>query len=109
MDGLVREGVASFKLFMAYPGVLMVDDATIFQALSRTAKNGALICLHAENGGLSTYREARDLRRKNRADLSRPDAAGRGRGGSGASGGRDVGNFGRAGVHRAPVVGRGAE
>ena len=52
MDGLVREGVASFKLFMAYPGVLMVDDATIFQALGRTAKNGALICLHAENGGI---------------------------------------------------------
>src|SRR5579863_9774706 len=52
MDEMVREGVASFKLFMAYPGVLMVDDATIFQALSRTAKNGALICLHAENGSV---------------------------------------------------------
>jgi dihydropyrimidinase len=52
MDEMVREGVASFKLFMAYPGVLMVDDATIFQALGRTAKNGALICLHAENGGI---------------------------------------------------------
>jgi dihydropyrimidinase len=52
MDSLVGEGVASFKLFMAYPGVLMVDDATIFQALGRTAKNGALICMHAENGGV---------------------------------------------------------
>src|SRR5580700_4772684 len=51
MDGMVREGVASFKLFMAYPGVLMVDDATIFKALQQTAKNGALICMHAENGG----------------------------------------------------------
>src|SRR5437588_599430 len=50
MDDLVKEGVASFKLFMAYPNVLMVDDATIFKALSRTAKNGALICMHAENG-----------------------------------------------------------
>jgi dihydropyrimidinase len=50
MDDLVREGVASFKLFMAYPGVLMVDDGTIFKALSQTAKNGALICMHAENG-----------------------------------------------------------
>src|SRR2546430_9582915 len=50
MDSMVADGVASFKLFMAYPGVLMVDDATIFQALSRTAKNGALICMHAENG-----------------------------------------------------------
>ncbi|HVP00674.1 MAG TPA: dihydropyrimidinase [Bryobacteraceae bacterium] len=52
MDDMVNEGVASFKLFMAYPGVLMVDDATIFKALSQTAKNGALICLHAENGGI---------------------------------------------------------
>src|ERR1700679_383621 len=52
MDDMVKEGVASFKLFMAYPGVLMVDDATIFQALGRTAKNGALICLHAENGAV---------------------------------------------------------
>ena len=52
MDDLVREGVASFKLFMAYPNVLMVDDATIFKALQRTAKNGALICMHAENGSV---------------------------------------------------------
>jgi dihydropyrimidinase len=52
MDSMVADGVASFKLFMAYPGVLMVDDATIFQAMSRTARNGALICMHAENGGV---------------------------------------------------------
>jgi dihydropyrimidinase len=52
MDDMVREGVASFKLFMAYPNVLMVDDATIFKALSRTSKNGALVCMHAENGGV---------------------------------------------------------
>ncbi|MGD0500073.1 MAG: dihydropyrimidinase [Bryobacteraceae bacterium] len=52
MDELVREGVASFKLFMAYPNVLMVDDATIYRALAQTAKNGALICMHAENGGV---------------------------------------------------------
>ncbi|WP_158793356.1 dihydropyrimidinase [Granulicella sp. L60] len=50
MDDMVREGVASFKLFMAYPNVLMVDDGTIFKALQQTAKNGALICMHAENG-----------------------------------------------------------
>src|SRR5882724_7500043 len=41
MDDMVKEGVASFKLFMAYPGVLMVDDATIFQSLAQTSKNGA--------------------------------------------------------------------
>src|SRR5947199_8219878 len=52
MDDMVREGVASFKLFMAYPNVLMVDDATIFKALKQTSKNGALICMHAENGSV---------------------------------------------------------
>jgi dihydropyrimidinase len=52
MDTLVREGVTSFKLFMAYPGVFMSDDATIFRALLRTGKNGGTICMHAENGGV---------------------------------------------------------
>src|SRR2546427_7216447 len=51
MDTMVKEGVSSFKLFMAYPGVFMVDDASIFKALTRTAENGGLICMHAENGG----------------------------------------------------------
>ncbi len=53
MDGLIRhEGITSFKLFMAYPGTFMVDDATIFKVLRRTRDNGALICVHAENGGV---------------------------------------------------------
>jgi dihydropyrimidinase len=37
---------------MAYPGVLMVDDATIFKAMRKTAENGGLICMHAENGSV---------------------------------------------------------
>jgi dihydropyrimidinase len=61
MDELVNEGVASFKLFMAYPNVLMVDDGTIFKALSQTAKNGALICMHAENGSVIDVIIARAL------------------------------------------------
>src|SRR5438067_7665573 len=52
MDGLVRQGVTSFKLFMAYPGVFMLDDGSIFKALLRTGKNGGTICMHAENGGV---------------------------------------------------------
>jgi dihydropyrimidinase len=50
MNALVSEGVTSFKLFMAYPGVFMLDDASIFRALQTTAKNGGLVCMHAENG-----------------------------------------------------------
>ena len=52
MDALVREGVTSFKLFMAYPGVFMLDDASIFRALLKTGENGGTICMHAENGGV---------------------------------------------------------
>jgi dihydropyrimidinase len=52
MDALVRQGVSSFKLFMAYPGVFMLDDATIFRAMLRTGSNGGTICIHAENGGV---------------------------------------------------------
>src|ERR1700682_827413 len=50
MDALVRQGVTSFKLFMAYRGVFMLDDGSIFKAMRRTARNGGTICMHAENG-----------------------------------------------------------
>src|SRR5213082_1821302 len=52
MGTMVKEGISSFKLFMAYPGVFMVDDGAIFKALVRSAEIGALICMHAENGGV---------------------------------------------------------
>jgi dihydropyrimidinase len=51
MDELVGEGITSFKLFMAYPGVFMLDDAAIFKTMQRAADSGALIMMHAENGG----------------------------------------------------------
>ena len=50
MDGLVAEGVPDFKLFTAYPGVFYSDDGAIFRAMQRTARNGGLIMMHAENG-----------------------------------------------------------
>ena len=77
MDALVRhEGVTSFKLFMAYPGVFMVDDATIFKALRRTRENGGLICMHAENGGVIDTLVKEALRpRRDGAEVSRADPA----------------------------------
>src|ERR1700675_3180035 len=51
MGQLIREGVTSFKLFMAYPGVFMLDDATIFKAMRQDATHSGLVCMHAENGG----------------------------------------------------------
>lgn len=55
MDALVREGITSFKLFTAYPDRLMLDDATIFKAMARTAENGGFIMMHAENGSIIDY------------------------------------------------------
>jgi dihydropyrimidinase len=50
IKGLVNQGVTSLKLFMAYPGVFLVDDGTIFKAMSTASESGGLVCMHAENG-----------------------------------------------------------
>ncbi len=50
MGDMVKEGVTSFKLFMAYPGVFYMDDASIFRTMQRSGEIGATICMHAENG-----------------------------------------------------------
>jgi dihydropyrimidinase len=50
MDILVEEGVTSFKMFMAYPGVFYSDDGKILRAMQRAAGNGGLTMMHAENG-----------------------------------------------------------
>jgi dihydropyrimidinase len=79
MGALIHEGVSSFKLFMAYPGVLMVDDATIYRAMSQAAKHGGLICMHAENGGAIDVIVQRALAEGKRAPkyhaLTRPTTA----------------------------------
>ena len=79
MDALVRQGITSFKLFMAYPGVFMLDDASIFKALLRTGTNGGMICMHAENGGVIDVLVQRALAAGKRAPkyhaLTRPARA----------------------------------
>lgn len=47
-----HEGVTSFKMFMAYPGTVMVDDAAIFQAMRLVGEHGGMVALHAENGNV---------------------------------------------------------
>lgn len=50
MRQLADEGITSYKLFMAYPGVLYVDDGTLYRAFRQAGENGTRICMHAENG-----------------------------------------------------------
>jgi len=74
-----REGVSSFKMFMAYPGRLMADDAAIFGALRQARELGGLVMVHAENGGAIEVLVADALRRGNTAPkfhaLTRPPRA----------------------------------
>jgi dihydropyrimidinase len=50
LKAMIDQGVTSFKLFMAYPGVFLVDDGVIFKAMTAAGESGGLICMHAENG-----------------------------------------------------------
>ncbi len=50
MDACIDLGVSSFKLFMAYPGVLYSTDGEILRAMQQASRNGAVVMMHAENG-----------------------------------------------------------
>jgi dihydropyrimidinase len=50
MDACIDLGVSSFKLFMAYPGVLYSTDGEILRAMQQAARSGATVMMHAENG-----------------------------------------------------------
>lgn len=79
MAVMVREGVTSFKLFMAYPNVLLLDDQSIFRAMLRAGELGALICMHAETGLPIDVLVERALKAGHSAPiyhaLTRPEAA----------------------------------
>lgn len=79
MNALVKEGVSSFKLFMAYPGVFMSSDAQIFEAMQCAGNIGATICLHAENGGVIDVLTRQALKKGHKAPkyhaLTRPSLA----------------------------------
>ncbi len=57
--GCIEEGITSFKLYMAYPDTLQVDDQVIDQALALAGRHGGLITVHAENGPAITVLERR--------------------------------------------------
>ncbi len=50
MEEMVKFGISSFKLFMAYPNVLMINDELMFRVMQKAAKLNGLCLIHAENG-----------------------------------------------------------
>ena len=61
MEEMVSEGISSFKLFMAYPNVLMIDDGLMFKVMQKAGELNALCCVHAENGSVIDIVVARML------------------------------------------------
>jgi len=49
---MVKEGITSFKCFLAYKGALMIDDGALFRILQKAKAAGALVMIHAENGDI---------------------------------------------------------
>lgn len=77
IQGLVeKQGVTSFKTFMAYKGALMIDDRQIIGLLDEVAKHGAILTTHAENGDLADTLASQNRAKGNLAPqfhaLSRP-------------------------------------
>lgn len=53
MQTLTKEkGVNSFKMFMAYKDVFMLQDSELYAAFSQCKEIGAIAQVHAENGDL---------------------------------------------------------
>ena len=50
MSAMVDAGVPTFKVFLAYPNVLMVTDDLFLAVLERSKETGGLVMVHAENG-----------------------------------------------------------
>jgi dihydropyrimidinase len=73
---LLEAGATSIKLFMAYKGVFMVDDGTMFEIMKEAGRLGFMTCVHAENGDVIERLIASHIREGKTApvyhSLSRP-------------------------------------
>ena len=63
LDLVLNEGVTSYKLFTAYPGVYYSTDAEVMQVMQWASGNGSTILMHAENGSAIDLLRAQALER----------------------------------------------
>ncbi len=59
-----KEGITSFKTFMAYKGALMIDDRQMIGLMEEVKKHGGLINVHATNGDMIDYLNCKTQRQK---------------------------------------------
>ena len=54
-DLIGKEGISSFKTFMAYKGSLMIDDRQMVGLMKEVKKHGGIVTVHATNGDIIDY------------------------------------------------------
>ncbi|MCB0514545.1 MAG: dihydropyrimidinase [Chitinophagales bacterium] len=50
-----KEGISSFKMFMAYRGALMIDDRQMNGLMQTVKKHGGIVTAHATNGDMIDF------------------------------------------------------
>ncbi len=63
-DFIEKEGITSFKTFMAYKGALMIDDRQMIGLMEEVKKCGGLINVHATNGDMIDYLSCTNIEAK---------------------------------------------
>ncbi len=69
VDMIEKEGITSFKTFMAYKGALMIDDGQMVQLMKVVKKHGGMVTVHATNGDMIDSLIAKNQAAGNRAPL----------------------------------------
>lgn len=54
-DMVNKEGITSFKTFMAYKGALMIDDRQMVGLMNEVKKQGGMVTVHATNGDMIDF------------------------------------------------------
>lgn len=54
-DLIEKEGIISFKTFMAYKGALMIDDRQMVGLMQEVKKQGGMVTVHATNGDMIDF------------------------------------------------------
>jgi len=52
VDMIEKEGINSFKTFMAYKGALMIDDGQMVNLMKVVKEHGGMVAVHATNGDM---------------------------------------------------------
>ncbi|MDO9377087.1 MAG: dihydropyrimidinase [Ferruginibacter sp.] len=60
VDLVEKEGITSFKIFLAYKGALMIDDKQMVGLMNEVKARGGMVTVHATNGDMIDFLVAKN-------------------------------------------------